>query len=220
MQINVETLRYLKGSFPSFESLVSKLQSKEQLPSSFSKITSLIFLMIAYPAHNLTEAEATQTWFFGQTSCKQTNMKTNSPVLPLVKTDFSKIDANTDIETIRLIFNHSSKRFLPVVKETKFVGVILREDFLRKFVAADDYLLTAKDLISKEIIKLSPENTISEAMEVFSTNVYYVIPIANNEDELLGMIHMEEVGQVFLEALSLEKAEKLAEADNGIASND
>lgn len=133
-------------------------------------------------------------------------MKTDSPVLSLIKTDFTKIEASTDIETIRLIFNHSPKRFLPVVNNSKFIGVILREDFLRKFVAADDYQLTAKDLVSKEMIKLSPDNTIEEAMEVFSTNIYHVVPIATDDNKLIGMLHMEDVGQIFMDALSVERS--------------
>lgn len=148
---------------------------------------------------------------FGQTTFyKHKSMKTDSPILSLIKTDFTKIDASTDIETIRLIFNYSSKRFLPVVEASKFIGVILREDFLRKFVAADDYQLTAKELVSKEMIKLSPQNTVAEAMEIFSTNIFHVVPIATDDNDLLGILHMEDVGKIYLEALAVENAAKTA----------
>lgn len=156
--------------------------------------------------------------FCGRTTLhnKHMVMKTDMPVLGFIKTDFTKIDPATDIETVRLIFNYSSKRFLPVVDDTKLIGVILREDFLRKFVAADDYELTAKDLVSKEMIKLSPENTIEEAMEVFSTNIFHVVPIATDDNHLIGMLHIEDVGQIFLQALSLENTSSIAEANSEI----
>ena len=125
-------------------------------------------------------------------------MKKNSPVQTLVKTNFTMVEAGADIQTIRFIFNHFPNRFLPVVRSMKFVGVILREDFLRKFVASDDYLLSAKDLISKEMVKLSPTNTLAEAKEIFDANVYNVLPIADDEGDLVGVLLREDVEQNYL----------------------
>lgn len=125
-------------------------------------------------------------------------MKKNSPVLSLVKTDCTIVEAGADIQTIRFIFNHFPNRFLPVVRSMKFVGVILREDFLRKFVASDDYLLSAKDLISREMVKLLPTNTLAEAKEIFDTNVYNILPVANEEGELMGILLQEDVENSFL----------------------
>ena len=126
-------------------------------------------------------------------------MKKNSPIHSLVKTDCTIVEAGADIQTIRFIFNHFPNQFLPVVRAMKFVGVILREDFLRKFVASDDYLLSAKDLISKEMVNLSPANTLDEAKEIFDTNVFKVLPVANDEGELVGVLLREDVEQKFLE---------------------
>ncbi len=133
-------------------------------------------------------------------------MKLDSPVLSLLKTEYAKVDASTEIETIHLIFSHSSNRFLPVVWDSKFVGVILREDFYRKFLADDDNSLTAKDLISKEMVMLSPENTVADALEVFGTNLFNVLPVANDDGHLLGMLHVEDVGKIFFETSTTYQA--------------
>lgn len=126
-------------------------------------------------------------------------MKKTSPLLSMVKADCTIIEAGADIQTIRFIFNHFPNRFLPVVRSMKFVGVILRDEFLRKFVAADDYLLAAKDLISKEMVCLSPSNTLADAREIFETNVFEVLPIADAAGDLIGLLMREDVEQHFRE---------------------
>jgi CBS domain-containing protein len=134
-----------------------------------------------------------------QVNCQNSKiMEKNSPILSLVKTDSATVEADADIQVVRQIFNQSNHRILPVVRDRKFVGVILREDFLRKFVASDDYLLCAKDLISKEMAFLSPTNTLAEAKEVFDTDIFNVLPVANDDGKLVGILFREEVEQQFL----------------------
>ncbi len=130
-------------------------------------------------------------------------MKKNFPVHSLVKMDFTIVEAGTDIQTIRFIFHHFPNKFLPVVREMKFVGVILREDFLRKFVSTHDYLLSAKDLVSKEMVKLSPANTLAEAKEVFDAHAFNVLPIADSEGNLVGVLRREDVEHQLLEMPNL-----------------
>ncbi|MCU0345884.1 MAG: CBS domain-containing protein [Saprospiraceae bacterium] len=120
-------------------------------------------------------------------------MKNNVPAFSLLKSNYPTVEADADLTVIRHVFNRFPDSFLPVVRDGKFVGVILREDFLRKFVASDDYRLTAKDLISKEIVKLLPENTLTDAFEIFDTNIFSVLPIADGQDKLMGLLLKEDL---------------------------
>jgi predicted transcriptional regulator len=43
-------------------------------------------------------------------------------------------------------------------------------------------------------------------MEVFSTNIFHVVPIATDDNNLIGMLHMEDVGQIYMDALSAERS--------------
>ncbi len=126
-------------------------------------------------------------------------MKKPFQLLSLVKTDCTSIEAGADIQTIRFFFNHFPNRFLPVVRSMKFVGVILREEFLRKSVASDDYLPSTKDLIAKEMVCLSPSNSLADAKEIFDTHVFELLPIADAAGDFLGLLMREDVEQHFLE---------------------
>ena len=86
-----------------------------------------------------------------------------------------------------------------MVEGLRFIGVILRDDFLREFAFAGDNSLTAKDLVSKEMVKLSPRNTLSEAKEIFDAKVYDVIPVVDDDDDLVGIVLRQEVEQLYRE---------------------
>ena len=120
-------------------------------------------------------------------------MKKNTPISKIIRTNCTVIEAGADIQNIRFIFDHFPNQFLPVVKGLRFVGVILRNDFFRNYFPGKEHSLTAADLISKEMVMLSPDNSLDDAKEVFDAKVFDIIPIADEDGDLMGIILREDV---------------------------
>lgn len=125
-------------------------------------------------------------------------MKRTTPITTVLTTNCTIVESIADIQTIRGIFDHFPNRFLPVVEGLRFVGVILREEFLQKFMLSQDNSLSASDLISKEMVKLSYKNSIQDAKEVFDTNVFDVIPVTDEDDDLIGVLLRRDVESFFM----------------------
>jgi CBS domain-containing protein len=123
-------------------------------------------------------------------------MKRSTPIAEILTTNCTIVEAEADFQTIRDVFNYFPNRFLPVVEGLRFIGVILREDFFQQYLTQDGSLkLRAYDLVSKEIVKLSPSNTLAEAKEVFDTKVFDVIPVVDDDGDLAGLVLREDVEQ-------------------------
>ncbi len=119
-------------------------------------------------------------------------MKT-APVTKILTTNCTIVEAKAPIQTIHEIFDYLPYRFLSVVSEEKFVGVILREEFFHKYLTSQDAPLSAKDLISKEMVNLFTHNTIEEAKEIFDTKVFDVLPVTNEWGDLSGILFRDAV---------------------------
>ena len=124
-------------------------------------------------------------------------MKKTAPITKVLTTNCTIVEAMADIQTIREIFDHFPNRFLPVVRGLEFVGVILRDEFFIKYLTNQDYTLSAKDLISKEMVHLAAHNTIAEAKEVFDTKVFDVLPVTDDEGDLMGVLLRDEIEAAF-----------------------
>lgn len=120
-------------------------------------------------------------------------MKKNTPISALLTTNCTIVEAAADIQTVRKIFDHFPNQFLPVVEGFHFVGVILRDEFLRRYLTNQDNSLSARELISKEMVKLGLQNTLAEAKEIFDTKVFDVIPVTDEEDDLVGILLRETI---------------------------
>ncbi len=126
-------------------------------------------------------------------------MKRTTPITHALTTNCTIVESIADIQTIRGIFDYFPNRFLPVVSGLEFVGVILRDEFFQKFLLNHDGTLLAKDLISKEMVKLSDRNTMSDALEVFDTKVFDVLPVTDIDGDLVGVLLREDVEAFFRE---------------------
>ncbi len=120
-------------------------------------------------------------------------MNLHSPLSSILRTNCTIIESVAEIELVKSVFDYSPHQFLPVVAGLKFVGVIRREEFYQKYVASDDQALSAGELISKEAIFLTTDNTIAEAREVFDAQVFELIAITDEDGDLAGVVLREDV---------------------------
>lgn len=134
---------------------------------------------------------------------KTTEMKKNTTLSAFLITNCTIVEAGADIQTIRFIFSHFPNRFLPVVRGLRFIGIILREDFEKNYMQAELNMYSAKDLISKEIVKLATYNTLGQAKEVFDTKVFDVIPVTDEVGDLRGILLREDVEKALLPTMHI-----------------
>ncbi|MCB0522808.1 MAG: CBS domain-containing protein [Saprospiraceae bacterium] len=126
-------------------------------------------------------------------------MKITEPISTILTTNCTIVESVADIHTIREIFDYFPNQFLPVVEGLQFIGVILREEFLKQYAFSGDNSLIAKDMVSKEMVKLSPRNILSEAKEIFDTKVFDVIPVVDEDGDLVGLVLRQDVEQFYSE---------------------
>ena len=103
------------------------------------------------------------------------------------------VEAKTDLHTIQDVFNHFPNRFLPVVNGLKFIGVIFRDEFFQKHQQGSSSSLTAEDFVSKQIIHFSSTNTIEEAKEIFDIGIYDMVPVTDDDGDLMGVLLRDDV---------------------------
>jgi CBS domain-containing protein len=122
-------------------------------------------------------------------------MRKPSCITDLLTTNCLTVDPVTDVQIIRDIFSHYPIPFIPVVDGLRLVGVIFREDFLRRNIEWQDEPSGVSDFISKEIITLSVRNSIEQAEEVFAANVFDLIPVVDDEGDLMGLLMRDDLTQ-------------------------
>lgn len=122
-------------------------------------------------------------------------MRKPSSITSLLTTNCLTVDPVVDVQLIRDIFNHYPIPFIPVVDGLRFVGVIFREDFLRRNIGWQDEPAGVSDFISKEIITLSVRNSLEQAAEVFEANVFDLIPVVDDAGDLMGLLLRDDLAQ-------------------------
>jgi predicted transcriptional regulator len=121
-------------------------------------------------------------------------MKNNASVKKILRTNCTIVEAEADVATIRYIFDFFPYQFLPVLSGLRFIGVILRDEFMAEYVTnriGDRQ--TAADFITKEMVVLGPQNTVAEAREIFETKLFDLIPVVDHEGDMMGIILREDL---------------------------
>lgn len=109
------------------------------------------------------------------------------------------IGVNETLAVADKMFKENRIHHLPVVEEGKLVGIISKSDFSffrRGFINSDqakvedDVRLNnymAKDIMTSKLGKMSPDDKINVALEVFKENLFHAIPIVENE-KIVGIV--------------------------------
>lgn len=105
---------------------------------------------------------------------------------------------NSSLVDLEQVFTHYPYSVIPVTHNRRLIGTVERSVF-NKFVenignnrGSGNYATMAaqniKPLINKNIIKLSTNNTVNEAIDLLNMGLYPTIPVVNTQDELVGII--------------------------------
>ena len=135
----------------------------------------------------------------------------NRPVSEFMSTKLVTVIPTDGLEKVKEIFETYNIHHIPVVRFTDLVGMISKTDFykaihgLRLHDASqarseNKALLTkykVEDLMTKHIARVSPEDKVGVAAEIFLENYFHAIPVVNADGELKGIITNYDVIKAF-----------------------
>ncbi len=112
----------------------------------------------------------------------------NEPLSSIMTRNVITVGPDDKLSTARDIFMKNKVHHLPVVHGTKLLGILTTYD-LFKYVRRDtDYENTlVKDVMTKHVATLEPEDKVGSAAELFLENRFHAVPIVK-EGELKGIV--------------------------------
>jgi acetoin utilization protein AcuB len=127
-------------------------------------------------------------------------MNVLAPIKTIMSTHLLTVNPEDKLSRIQEIFDQHHFHHLPVVRFREIVGMVSKTDFLHfirgfnhneedRFVnEARLRAYTAQDIMTSGLAKLSPNDRINVALEIFLVNRFHAIPIVAEDNELVGMV--------------------------------
>ena len=126
-------------------------------------------------------------------------MNVLAPIKTIMSTDLITVNPGDKLTAVKEVFDTYNIHHIPVVRFREIVGLISKTDFkyfLRGFSRNEEdrfinyarlRAYTAEDIMTTGLAKLSPEERINVALEVFMTNRFHAIPVVD-EGNLVGIV--------------------------------
>ncbi len=117
-----------------------------------------------------------------------------------MSTKLITVNPEDKLARIQELFDQHNIHHLPVVRFKEIVGLVSKTDFLHfirgfnqneedRFVnEARMRAYTAQDIMTTGLAKLSPNDRINVALELFMVNRFHAIPIVGDNNELVGIL--------------------------------
>jgi acetoin utilization protein AcuB len=132
--------------------------------------------------------------------------------------DVITIDLDTTIlEASELLTRHRI-RHLPVVdKESRLVGIVTDRDIrsaMPSIVLDDEEVsrekerlaqLKAKDIMTKEVVTISPNNTLEDALLLMQRTKVGAFPVLDHQGRLQGLLSIRDLMRAFINVLGIEE---------------
>jgi acetoin utilization protein AcuB len=127
-------------------------------------------------------------------------MNVLAPIKTIMSTHLLTVNPEDKLSRIQEIFDQHHFHHLPVVRFREIVGMVSKTDFLHfirgfnhneedRFVnEARLRAYTAQDIMTSGLAKLSPNDRINVALEIFLVNRFHAIPIVAEDNELVGIV--------------------------------
>ncbi len=127
----------------------------------------------------------------------------NTTLSEIMVTNLITVNPLKTMDKVEKVFNENNIHHLPVVNEkNELLGLISKTDycqlldsftFLNKEVEEKKNkrllsTLTARDVMTKQLAKLKPSDTISIALGFFRENRFHAIPIVDDNNKLVGIV--------------------------------
>ncbi|MCR9102461.1 MAG: CBS domain-containing protein [bacterium] len=127
-------------------------------------------------------------------------MNVLDPVKSIMTTKLITVSTGDKLTAVKEIFDNNRIHHVPVVRYKELVGIISKTDFMHflrgfnrnqedRFVnEARMRAYNVEDIMTKGIAKLSPDDRINVALEVFLENRFHAVPVVSENGELEGIL--------------------------------
>ncbi len=129
-------------------------------------------------------------------------MKQDIPLSKIMTTDIITVNPHQTMNTVKEIFDAHNIHHIPVISKRKVVGMISKIDFFKiqhgislfKDKEVDAYnnailrSLFVSEVMTKQVAKLSVDDTIGIAVSMFKENFFHAIPIVDKEGNIAGIV--------------------------------
>ena len=113
----------------------------------------------------------------------------NEPVHTIMTRHLITASPDEYLDSVRQTFMTNSLHHLPVVENGKLVGILTTYDLWKNEIAPEDYPTSrAKQIMNTKVAKISPNDKIGTAAEVFLANKFHALPVVDSEDRLMGIV--------------------------------
>ncbi len=137
----------------------------------------------------------------------------------IMTTDLICVNEDDTLASIRHIFQSHRIHHIPVLRDGLFVGILSKSDFsffkkgfndisnnkIIEDVRLNNY--TAKDIMTTKVAKLSKDDRINVALEIFKENLFHAIPVVE-EDKIVGIVTTYDIIKALADANELVSAYK------------
>ncbi len=126
-------------------------------------------------------------------------MKKRTPVQTIMTKNVITLNLSDDLMIAEKLFKENDIRHIPVVSGKSIVGMLSYTDLLRiSFADAIDEdesdvdtivynMFTIEQVMAKNLVTVSPSNTIKEVAEILSKKEFHALPVIE-EGELKGIV--------------------------------
>ncbi len=127
----------------------------------------------------------------------------NTPIKNLMTRDVITVRPNDLMMVVKEIFETNSFHHLPVIDEDEqLIGIISRHDYNKMLttfsvfknskadIANRRFMMSmlVKDVMTKQVAKLRPDDSITVALGIFKENLFHALPIVDDENKVVGML--------------------------------
>lgn len=106
------------------------------------------------------------------------------------------------MDQVKKIFDRNNIHHIPIVDEQKVVGIISKTDYLKllhgftlfktdkseSYNAAVLRSLLIREVMTKQVAKLNPEDTLETAVGFFRENLFHALPVVSTAGDLVGIV--------------------------------
>lgn len=112
----------------------------------------------------------------------------NEKVESIMIKDLVTLGPESTLAHVSDIFKTKRIHHIPIVDEGKLVGLVTTYDLWRKNANHGDYdNIQVKEIMSKKLVKLEPEDKIGTAAELFLDNRFHALPVVS-DGYLVGLV--------------------------------
>ena len=113
----------------------------------------------------------------------------NESVQSIMTTDLITVSPQTSLSRVRQIFMSHKIHHLPVVVNSKLIGIITTYDMWKNELAPDAYATTlVSEVMATKIAKINPTDKIGTAAELFLENRFHALPVVDDQNHLRGIV--------------------------------